>query len=135
MEIVQNKALLLGTRNPEKITQVIQKAKVVGERDGVSRVLVHWDLPNAFILRNLGFKKVPSTILKDYDWPGLYQPFAHQKDTASFLTLHRKSFCFNEQGCVDSESEYLSPTGWVKISEYAGGQVRSVEHTSELQSH
>ena len=69
MEIVQNKALLLGTRNPDKITQVIHKARVVGEANGVSRVLVHWDLPNAFILRNLGFKKVPSTILKDYDWP------------------------------------------------------------------
>ena len=119
MEIVQNKALLLGTRNPDKITQVIQKAKVVGEANGISRVLVHWDLPNAFILRNLGFKKIPSTILKDYEWPGLYTPFEHQKDTASFLTLHRKAFCFNEQGTGKTNSviwasDYLMKIGVIR---------------------
>lgn len=38
------------------------------------------------------------TILTDYDWPGKYKPFAHQKETADFLTRRRKAFCFNEQG-------------------------------------
>jgi SNF2 family DNA or RNA helicase len=27
-----------------------------------------------------------------------HKPFDHQKDTAAFLTLNQKSFCFNEQG-------------------------------------
>jgi SNF2 family DNA or RNA helicase len=38
------------------------------------------------------------TILTDYDWPGKFRPFAHQKETADFLTRRRKAFCFNEQG-------------------------------------
>ena len=39
-----------------------------------------------------------NSILTDYNWPGKYKPFAHQKQTAEFLTLNRKAFCFNEQG-------------------------------------
>jgi SNF2 family DNA or RNA helicase len=38
------------------------------------------------------------TILTDYDWPGKFKPFAHQKETADFLARRRKAFCFNEQG-------------------------------------
>jgi SNF2 family DNA or RNA helicase len=38
------------------------------------------------------------TILTDYDWPGKFKPFAHQKETADFLSRRRKAFCFNEQG-------------------------------------
>jgi SNF2 family DNA or RNA helicase len=30
--------------------------------------------------------------------PGQYKPFDHQKDTAAFLTLNQRAFCFNEQG-------------------------------------
>ena len=39
-----------------------------------------------------------NSILASYNWPGKFKPFAHQKTTADFLTLHRKAFCFNEQG-------------------------------------
>ena len=39
-----------------------------------------------------------NSILASYDWPGEFKPFAHQKQTADFLTRHRKAFCFNEQG-------------------------------------
>ena len=98
MEIVHNNALLVRTRNPDKITQVIPKSKVIKDEEGVAEVLVHWDLGNAVILKNLGFKKVLSPILGHYAWPGLYKPFAHQKDTAAFLTIHKKAFCLNAMG-------------------------------------
>lgn len=39
-----------------------------------------------------------NSILTAYDWPGKFKPFAHQKQTAEFLTLNRRAFCFNEQG-------------------------------------
>lgn len=42
--------------------------------------------------------KPKNSILTDYAWPGKFKPFAHQKQTAEFLTLNRKAFCFNEQG-------------------------------------
>lgn len=98
MEIVHNNALLVRTRDPDKITQVIQKSKVIKDEGGVAEVLVHWDLGNAVILKNLGFKKVLSPILGHYAWPGMYKPFAHQKDIASFLTLHKRCCNLSEQG-------------------------------------
>jgi SNF2 family DNA or RNA helicase len=61
-------------------------------------VLVNWGLDEAQVLKNLNIKNVPSPILRDYTWPGLYKPFDHQKTTSAFLTLHKKAFCLNEQG-------------------------------------
>ena len=40
MQIIENKALLLNVRNPNKITTVIPKSKDLGE----GKVLVHWNL-------------------------------------------------------------------------------------------
>jgi len=104
MEVVQGRALLVNTKSPAKINQVIQKSKVVAQAGDISQVLVHWSLGNSHILKNLGFKKVLSPILQQYDWPGVYKPFNHQRDTASFLTLNRKCFCFNEQGTGKTNS-------------------------------
>ena len=92
MRIFENKALLLRLRNPEKVTSVITKSKVV-DKD----VAVHWGLDEAKALRNMDIK-APSPIEGRYKWTGKYEPFAHQKKTAGFLTMNRKSFCFNEQG-------------------------------------
>lgn len=119
MEVVNNKALLLTVRNPEHITAVIPKSQQLDD----NQVLVKWGLDEARVLRNLRVKNVPSPILGQYRWPGMFTPMAHQKTTAAFLTLNQKCFCFNEQGCVDADTEYLSPTGWVPISQYAGGEV------------
>lgn len=40
------------------------------------------------------------TIKDNYKWPRPigFQPFEHQKETAEFLSLRRRAFCFNEQG-------------------------------------
>jgi SNF2 family DNA or RNA helicase len=94
MQIIDNKALLLKVRNPQQITTVIPKSKVVED----NKVAVHWGLDEAQVLRNMRIKNVPSPILGRYAWPGQHKPFEHQKDTAAFLTMHRRAFCFNEQG-------------------------------------
>lgn len=102
MEIINNRALLLKTRDPNKITEVIPKSHIVKEvmtlKGKGYEVAVFWSLPNAKILRNLGFKNVPSPIERQYDWPGMYQPFAHQRVTAGFLTMHQRSYCLNDMG-------------------------------------
>ena len=94
MQIIDNKALLLRVKEPERITAVINNAKKLSANE----VLVKWGVEEAQILKNLRLKDVPSPIMRDYAWPGLQKPFKHQYDTASFLTLHRRAFCFNEQG-------------------------------------
>ncbi|NDG30748.1 DEAD/DEAH box helicase [bacterium] len=97
MEVINNKALLVRTKYPDRITAAIEKSKVVGHENGVYEVAVKWGLNEAQLL-NQFIKGVPSPISKKYDWPGQFNPFSHQKTTSEFLTLNRRAFCFNEQG-------------------------------------
>ena len=92
MEIVDNKAIVITTRRPHLVTECIAKSEII-ETDGeLHKVAVHWGLEEAQTLTRLKIKKVPSPILKDYDWPGLFKPMQHQIDTASFLTLQQRAF-------------------------------------------
>jgi len=93
MKIINGKALLLKLRNPKRVTETIPKSKATGPHE----VAVSWGVDEVQTLRSLGVK-APSPISGRYDWPGRYKPMDHQRTTAEFLTLHRKSFCFNEQG-------------------------------------
>ena len=98
MEIIEDKALLFRTRSPDKYS-IIPRSQVVEQYDdGSAEVAVFWGLDEARVLRNMGVKNVPSPIVKRYDWPGKFKPMAHQVETASFLTLHRKAFVFSEPG-------------------------------------
>lgn len=115
VEIIDNKALLLKVRNPQQITTVIPKSKDLGD----NKVVVHWGLEEAQVLRNMRIKNVPSPILGRYDWPGQHKPFDHQRTTAAFLTLNRRAFCLNEQGTGKTGSviwaaDYLMRLGTVK---------------------
>jgi SNF2 family DNA or RNA helicase len=94
MQIIENKALLLTLKNPQRVTTVIPKSKELQN----NQVLVKWGLDEAQVLKNLKIRNVPSPILGQYNWPGRHKPFDHQKTTASFLTLNRRAFCLNEQG-------------------------------------
>ena len=97
-EIIHNKALVLKAE-PEKISEVLRifQDQAFRTNDGVA---VRWTLDNTRVLRNLGFHstETPSPILRNYAWPGTYQPMEHQRTTAEFLTMHRRCYLFNEQG-------------------------------------
>jgi SNF2 family DNA or RNA helicase len=93
MQVVKNKALVFRTNNPQQITTVIPKSRDVGD----GRVVINWGIDEVQVLKNLNIK-APSPIEGRYDWSGQHKPFAHQKTTASFLTMHKRAFCFNEQG-------------------------------------
>jgi len=117
LEIIDNRALKIRTRNPAKFDILPQK--FVQHIPGGAEVFVKWDLDHARVLKNLGFKNVPSPIERTYQWPGRYRPMAHQKTTAGFLTLHRRAFCFNEAGTSKTMSalwaaDYLMSRGEVR---------------------
>ena len=97
MRILDNKALIIRTRQPDKYS-VIPKHKIISEDDGVYEVAVHWGLDEVRVLKNLGVKDAPSPINRQYKWPGRFTPMAHQIDTASFMTINRRSFCFADPG-------------------------------------
>jgi superfamily II DNA or RNA helicase len=118
MEIIDNKALVLRTRNPAKYS-VIPKHKIIGEKDGIYEVAVYWGLDEARVLKNLGVRDVPSPITKRYEYPGRFKPMDHQVETASFLTMNRRSFCFNDPGTGKTLSalwaaDYLMQRGEVR---------------------
>ena len=119
MEIIENKALLLRLKNPQAVTAHIPASRIVGKQDNSTQVLVKWGLDEAQVLGNLKIKNVPSPILRDYDWRGVYKPFDHQKTTSSFLTVHKRAFCLNEQGTGKTGSviwaaDYLMRMGAIK---------------------
>lgn len=99
MEVIDNRALKLRLRHPNRVLEVIPKSKVVATyEDGTSEVLVHWGLEESQVLKNLRIKNVPSPIMAKYKWPGTRQPFIHQKQTSAFLTLNRRAFVFSDPG-------------------------------------
>lgn len=84
----------------QAITTYIEKSEVIGVQGNHSEVVVYWGIDEMQLLSRMldTTFKVPSPIERDYHWPGMFKPFEHQKDTARFLTLNRRSFCFNEAG-------------------------------------
>lgn len=113
MRIIENKALLLKAPDTSIITSAIPKSTVVEK----NFVAVRWAHKEAETLASLGFN-APSPMLRDYKWTGKYTPFDHQKKTASFLSLRRRAFCFNEQGTGKTASviwtaDYLMKKGLV----------------------
>jgi SNF2 family DNA or RNA helicase len=67
----------------------------------------------------LTLPEIPSPIVRDYKWPGVYQPFDHQRETASFLSGRQRAFCFNEAGTGKTSAaiwaaDYLMSHGYVK---------------------
>jgi len=93
LKIIDNKALLLRVRDPNKVTNLIPKSRRLSD----NKVLVNWGLCEALRLKKLNIK-APSPIEGRYKWTGKHKPFDHQKTTAGFLTMNKRAFCFNEQG-------------------------------------
>jgi SNF2 family DNA or RNA helicase len=150
MEIIEDKALLFKTRNPEKYS-IIPKHKIVSQENDTYEVLVYWGLEEVKVLRNLGVKDVPSPIIKRYNWPGRYKPMLHQRTTAEFLTLNRKAFVFSEPGTGKTLSalwaaDYLMSIGKVRRvlilcplsimqSAWLGDLSNSIIHRSAVVAH
>lgn len=118
MQIVDNKVLKVRTKYPHKIIERIKKSAVLGKiNDCTYEVVVNWGLEEVQKLAQMKLRNVPSTIHRDYKWTGKLTPFAHQKETASFLTLHDKAFCLSEQGCGKTASVIWAADYLMKIGE------------------
>ena len=119
MQVIDNKALLFVTKKADQITSLIPNSTVLEQRGDLSKVLVKWGNDEVRILRNLKIKGVPSPILGKYRWPGVYTPFEHQRETAAFITQHRRGFVLSEAGTGKTSAaawaaDYLMNIGEVK---------------------
>jgi len=117
MEVVDNRLLVFKTRSPGKYA-LIPKSRAFPIPGGFE-VAVHWGLDEVRVLKNMGVRNVPSPIFGKYEWPGRFTPMAHQKETASFLTLNRRAFVLSEPGTGKTLSalwaaDYLMKRGEVR---------------------
>ena len=114
MRVEQNRALVFRTNAPEAVTCVIPRSQLLP----TGEVMVYWGYDETRVLNNMGYA-VPSPIQRDYEYPGPFTPFKHQRETAGFLSLTHKGFCFDEMGCGKTAAgvwaaDYLLRLGVIK---------------------
>lgn len=122
MEVVQDSALRLVCSKDaaHRISAFIEKSQYLGSVGDHHEMLVYWGVEEVQRLAKLlNDSNIPSPIERHYDWPGMYKPFDHQRDTSRFLTLHQRAFCFNEAGTGKTSAaiwaaDYLMSQGMVK---------------------
>jgi hypothetical protein len=102
VQIINNEKLIVRTRHPSRITQAIQNSKPIGKKDDVTSIEVAWGLEEAISLRKLNIKNVPSPILKDYDWPGLYALWRIKEKHHRFYQLTDELFASTSRYRQDS---------------------------------
>lgn len=108
MRIVEDTALQFSipAKLADAVYESVEKCEYVKTDNDFKELILYWGHNEARIAVNIldeaqpnvHLPKLPSPILKDYTWPGVHTPMAHQKDTASFLSLRQRAFCFNEAG-------------------------------------
>ena len=108
MEIIQNTALkiIVPEHIVPHITDNIAKSEVVERNGNLAEMVIYWDVPEMTRLNQIvSFRNnLPSPIKRDYNYPGLYKPFDHQRTTAEFLSINHRAFCFNEAGTGKTSS-------------------------------
>jgi len=80
MQVIDNKAILLNLRNPDKVTSVIPKSKKLSG----NKVLVNWGVDESHVLKNLNIK-VPSPIEGNTDGQVNTNPLTIKKQHLLFL--------------------------------------------------
>ena len=120
--VVDESALQFTAPNEDAdvILKYVEKAAILNRGNTHTELLVFWGIEEVtFLAESFGYDNIPSPILKDYSWPGIFKPFDHQKTTASFMSVRRRAFCFNEAGTGKTSSmiwaaDYLMRLGLVK---------------------
>lgn len=108
MEVLQNEILKaqLPSQLAHTVLDRIERSELIADKGTTTDVAVYWGQEEAQALTKildetrpqLSIPEVPAPIMRDYDWPGIYSPFDHQRVTAAFLSLRPRAFCFNEAG-------------------------------------
>ena len=124
MKVIQDEAIHIQVSDEMRsnILKTVEKSHGSGKG-----VIFYWDYYETAAVANIidtaqpntSLPDIPSPMVRDYKFPGFYKPFDHQKHTASFLSLRRRAFCFNEAGTGKTSAaiwaaDYLMTLGLVK---------------------
>jgi SNF2 family DNA or RNA helicase len=129
MEVIENTIIkaALPYQLADAVVSRLTQSEVLADHGSTKEVAVYWGQHEAQCLARvlddnrpaLALPEVPAPILRDYDWPGIFTPFEHQKATAAFLSLRQRAFCFNEAGTGKTSAaiwaaDYLMKLGLIK---------------------
>jgi SNF2 family DNA or RNA helicase len=129
MKVIDNTAVrvTLPADLANNIIQYVDKVEVLNNYGTCKDIVVYWGHSEAQVAANfidarlpaLQVSSFPSPMLRDYDWPGIFTPFDHQKETAAFLSIRPRAFCFNEAGTGKTSAaiwaaDYLMKLGIIR---------------------
>ncbi len=100
--IPDRRKIIIDSSENAAVAQAIPHAKLL-RHDGKDMLAMPYGVDESMVLKNLGFN-VPAPILQYYDWPGRFSAMEHQKETAAFLTMHKRALCLNAPGTGKSIS-------------------------------
>ena len=100
--IPERRKIIIDSSENAAVAQAIPHAKLL-RHDGKDMLAMPYGVDESMVLKNLGFN-VPAPILQYYDWPGRFSAMEHQKETAAFLTMHKRALCLNAPGTGKSIS-------------------------------
>jgi SNF2 family DNA or RNA helicase len=129
MQIIEDAVLQFSLPSPiaSSVQSCIEKCEVHKDHSDETELLMYWGHDEVLRLTQLcdveqpneALPKIPSPMLRDYGWPGIYKPFDHQKETAAFLSIRPRAFCFNEAGTGKTSAaiwaaDYLMNLGLIR---------------------
>ena len=97
----RTKSLVINAPDPFALRDLIPDSRSLAHPD--YNVAVKHTLEITKVLRNIGMA-APAPIQYDYTWPGKFRPYAHQIESAEFLTLHKRAFVLSEMGTGKTSS-------------------------------
>ena len=100
--IPDKRKIIIDSNENAAVAQAIPHAKLL-KHDGKDMLAMPYGVDESMVLKNLGFN-VPAPILQYYNWPGRFTAMDHQKETAAFLTMHKRALCLNAPGTGKSIS-------------------------------
>jgi SNF2 family DNA or RNA helicase len=129
MIVIDNLAIKVTVplRMAQDAVNYIERSEKIADHGRRCDLLIYWGYDETskltYLLDGLQpdstLPSIPSPMVRDYNWPGIYTPFDHQRETASYLSLRRRAFCFNEAGTGKTgaaiwAADYLMNIGEIK---------------------
>jgi SNF2 family DNA or RNA helicase len=128
MRVIEDTAVELTIPNEvaSKVLERVERSQKLGEFNNKTDLVIYWGQREVMEVTRLfdslhpaPLPQLPSPMLRDYEWPGMYTPFNHQRDTAAFLSVRPRAFCFNEAGTGKTSAaiwavDYLMKLGLIK---------------------
>lgn len=128
MKVIEDTAveLFIPSHVASRVLEKVEKAEKLNEFGTKTELVVYWghrevmEVTRLFdSLHPLPLPQIPSPMFRDYNWPGMYTPFDHQRETAAYLSLRPRAFCFNEAGTGKTSAaiwsaDYLMSLGLIK---------------------